>query len=117
MKTGSIGSKRFLSRELFSREKVDPRSRIAISYRDQRTLQGAITANKESTLKKHNNSPKKSEPTSRRTKARGPVQRDTKEVLVELVGKLKKKLDRNKVVAPSAEESISETSLAPISTV
>jgi len=55
-------------------------------------------------LKKHNNSPKKSEPTSRRTKARGPVQRDTKEVLAELVGKLKEKLDRKKVAAPSAEE-------------
>ena len=55
-------------------------------------------------MKKHNNSPKKSEPTSRRTKARGPVQRDTKEVLAELVGKLKEKLDRKKVAAPSAEE-------------
>jgi transposase len=57
-----------------------------------------------STLKKHNNSGKKSEPTSRRTKARGPVQRDTKEVLAELVGKLKEKLDRKKVAATSAEE-------------
>jgi hypothetical protein len=32
-------------------------------------------------LKKHNNSGKKSEPTSKPTKSRGPVQRDTKEVL------------------------------------
>ncbi len=55
-------------------------------------------------MKKHNNSRKKSEPTSRRTKARGPVQRDTKEVLAELVGKLKEKLDRKKVAATSAEE-------------
>jgi hypothetical protein len=37
-------------------------------------------------LKKHNNSGKKSEPTSKPTKSRGPVQRDTKEVLAELVG-------------------------------
>jgi hypothetical protein len=44
-------------------------------------------------LKKHNNSQKKSEPTSKPTKSRGPVQRDTKEVLAELVGKLKEKLD------------------------
>jgi transposase len=34
-------------------------------------------------LKKHNNSRKKNEPTSKRTKSRGPVQRDTKEVLAE----------------------------------
>jgi transposase len=64
-------------------------------------------------LKKHNNSPKKSEPTSRRTKARGPVQRDTKEVLAELVGKLKEKLDRKKVAAPSAEEEHQRDELGP----
>jgi hypothetical protein len=55
-------------------------------------------------LKKHNNSGKKSEPTSKRKKSRGPVQRDTKEVLAELVGKLKEKLDSKKVVATSGEE-------------
>jgi hypothetical protein len=44
-------------------------------------------------LKKHNNSGKKNEPTSKRTKSRGPMQRDTKEVLAELVEKLKEKLD------------------------
>ncbi len=48
-------------------------------------------------MKKHNNSAMKSEPTSKRTKSRGPVQRDTKEVLAELVGKLKEKLDPKKV--------------------
>ena len=37
-------------------------------------------------MQKHNNSGKKSEPTSKPTKSRGPVQRDTKEVLAELVG-------------------------------
>src|SRR5216683_86987 len=38
-----------------------------------------------STVKKHNNSAMKSEPISKRAKSRGPVQRDTKEVLAELV--------------------------------
>ena len=66
---------------------------------------------------KHNNSGKKSEPTSKRTKSRGPVQRDTKEVLAELVEKLKEKLDPKKVAATSAEKSIRAVSFAPISTV
>jgi len=55
-------------------------------------------------LKKHNNSRKNSELTSKRAKSRGPVQRDTKEVLAELVGKLKEKLDRKKVAARSTGE-------------
>ena len=53
-------------------------------------------------MKKHNNSRKNSELTSKRAKSRGPVQRDTKEVLAELVGKLKEKLDPKKGVASSA---------------
>jgi transposase len=57
-----------------------------------------------STLKKHSNSGKKSEPTTKRAKSRGPVQRDTKEVLAELVGKLKEKLDPKKAAATSAGE-------------
>ena len=40
-------------------------------------------------MKKHNNSGKKSESTSKRTKSRGPVRRDPKGVLAELVAKLK----------------------------
>ena len=52
----------------------------------------------------HNNSAKKSEPTSKRAKSRGPVQRDTKEVLAELVGKLRKKLDPKVVVARTGEK-------------
>jgi predicted dienelactone hydrolase len=52
-------------------------------------------------LEKHNNSRKNSELTSKRAKSRGPVQRDTKEVLAELVGKLQEKLDRKKVAARS----------------
>ena len=40
-------------------------------------------------MKKHNNSGTKNEPTSKCTKSRGPVQRDTKEVLAELMEKLR----------------------------
>jgi hypothetical protein len=54
-------------------------------------------------VKKHNNSAMKSEPTSKRAKSRGPVQRDTKEVLAELVETLRKKLDP-KVEAESTGE-------------
>ena len=54
-------------------------------------------------MKKHSNSPKKSESRSKRAKSRGPVQQDTKEVLAELVGKLREKLDP-KVGAVSAGE-------------
>jgi transposase len=64
-------------------------------------------------LKKHNNSGKKSEATSKPTKSRGPVQRDTKEVLAELVGKLKEKLDPKKVAATSAGEKGQSGELRP----
>ena len=64
-------------------------------------------------MKKHNNSGKKSEPTSKPTKSRGPVQRDTKEVLAELVGKLKEKLDPKKVAATSAGEKLQSGELRP----
>jgi hypothetical protein len=57
-----------------------------------------------STLKEHNNSTKKSEPTSKRAKSRGPAQRDTKEVLAERAGKLKEKLDPKKVAVRSVGE-------------
>jgi transposase len=55
-------------------------------------------------LQKHNNSGKKSEPTSKRTKSRGPVQRDTKEVLAELVETLRKKLDLKVEAGSTGEE-------------
>ena len=55
-------------------------------------------------MKKHSNSAKRSEPTSRRAKSRVPVQRDTKEVLAELVGKLREKLDPKVAVASRGEE-------------
>jgi transposase len=64
-------------------------------------------------LKKHNNFRKKSEPTSKRAKSRGPMQRDTKEVLAELVGKLKEKLDPKKVAATSAGEEHQRGELGP----
>ena len=63
-------------------------------------------------MKKHNNSPKKSEPTSKRAKSRGPVQRDPKEVLAELMGKLRQKLDP-RVVAGSAGDEDSRGELRP----
>src|ERR1700688_3487599 len=57
-----------------------------------------------STVKKHNNSAMKREPTSKRAKPRGPVQRDTKEVLAELVETLRKKLDPKVVAGSTGEE-------------
>src|ERR1700674_804592 len=39
-------------------------------------------------MKKHSKSCRQSEPTTKRTKARGPVQRDAKEVMAEVLGKL-----------------------------
>ena len=63
-------------------------------------------------MNKHNSTGKKSEPTSKRAKSRGPVQRDTKEVLAELVGKLREKLDP-KVGAASAGEKNQRGELRP----
>ena len=64
-------------------------------------------------MKQDNNSQKKSEPTSKRAKPRGPVRRDTKEVLAELVEKLKEKLDPKKVAATSAGEKHPRGELRP----
>ena len=64
-------------------------------------------------MKKHNNSGKKSEPTSKRAKPRGPMRRETKEVLAELVGKLKEKLDPKKLSATSAGEKHKRGELRP----
>ena len=55
-------------------------------------------------MKKHNNSEKKNEQPSKRTKSRGQVQRNTKEVLAELVAKLQEKLDSKKVAASGEED-------------
>ena len=84
-------------------EKVDPRSRMAISYRGS-THSKVQSENKGSTLKKDNNSAKKSEPTSKRAKSRGPVQRDAKEVMAEVLGKLTGKLAAASV-STSAQEN------------
>ena len=64
-------------------------------------------------MQKHNNSGKKSEPTTKRAKSRGPVQRDTKEVLAELVGKLKEKLDPKKAAGASAGDGHPRGELRP----
>jgi hypothetical protein len=64
-------------------------------------------------LKKHNKSRKKSEHPSKRAKSRGPVQRDAKEVLAELMGKLKEKLDPKKAAATSAGEEHPRGELGP----
>ncbi len=72
-------------------------------------------------MKKHNNSRKKSEPNIEADEGKGPgatgyegsAERDTKEVLAELVGKLKEKLDRKKVAATSAEEEHQRDELGP----
>jgi transposase len=55
-------------------------------------------------LNKHSNSAKKNEQRVRQAKWRGPAQRDTKEVLAEVVGKLKEKLDAKAVGASAGEE-------------
>ena len=67
-------------------------------------------------MKKHNDSRKKSEPTSKRAKTRGPMRRDTKEVLAELVVKLKESWIRKRW-QQRVEKRISAVSFAPISTV
>jgi len=55
-------------------------------------------------LKKHSKSAQRSEPSLKRTKARGPVQRDTKEVLAEVLEKLTGKLNAPAEL-PSAKEN------------
>src|SRR5258708_20955229 len=65
-----------------------------------------------STLKKHSKSLQRSEPTLKRTKARGPVQRDAKEVLAEVLGKLTGKLD-GPAVATSAKEKRRRNTVGP----
>jgi len=55
-------------------------------------------------LKQHNKSSQRSEPSMKRTKARGPVQRDAKEVLAEVLAKLTGKLE-----APAVSTSVIES--------
>src|SRR5207302_3350881 len=65
-----------------------------------------------STLKKHSKSWQRSEPTLKWTKARGPVQRDAKEVLAEVLGKLTGKLDAP-AVSTSAKENRRGNTVGP----
>jgi hypothetical protein len=62
-------------------------------------------------LKQDNNSQKKSEPTSKQAKPRGPVRRDTKEVVAELVEKLKENWIRKRWQQRAPEKSICAVSL------
>src|SRR5664279_6494619 len=64
-------------------------------------------------MKKNNNSGRKSEQPTKRAKRRGPMPRDTKEVLAELVVKLKEKLGPKKVAATSAREEGQRGELRP----
>jgi len=63
-------------------------------------------------LKKHSKSSQRSEPRLERTKARGPVQRDAKEVLAEVLGKLTGKLDMP-AVSTSAKENRRGNTVGP----
>ena len=63
-------------------------------------------------MKKHSKSSQRSEPTLKRTKARGPVQRDAKEVLAEVLGKLTGKLNAP-AVATSAKENRRGNTVGP----
>ena len=55
-------------------------------------------------MKKHSNSTKESEPRAKRVKSRGPVQRETRDVMAEIVGKLNKKMDVKALSASVGEE-------------
>jgi hypothetical protein len=63
-------------------------------------------------LKKHSKSSQRSEPTLKRTKARGPVQRNAKEVLAEVLEKLTGKLDAP-AVSTSAKENRRGNTVGP----
>ncbi len=54
-------------------------------------------------MKQNSNSPRKKEPKAKRAKAQRPVQREPKEVLAELVEKLRGKLDLKATSASPAE--------------
>ena len=66
-------------------------------------------------MKKHSKSSQRSEPSlkrTKRTKARGPVQRDVKAVLAEVLGKLRGKLDAA-AVSTSAKENRRGNTVGP----
>ena len=55
-------------------------------------------------MQKHSNLPVKSEQRSKQTKSRVPVQRDTKELMAELLGKLMEKQDPKAISASAGKE-------------
>jgi transposase len=55
-------------------------------------------------MKKHSNSAKESELRAKRVKSRGPVQRETRDVMAEIVGKLSNKMDAKALSASVGEE-------------
>ena len=63
-------------------------------------------------MRKHNNSSTKSESSKKRTNSHGPVQRETKEVMAEPVGKHRRKLDA-KVLSGSARKERAKGGLRP----
>ena len=63
-------------------------------------------------MKKHSKSLQRSGPTLKRTKARGPVQRDANEVIAEVLGKLTGKLDAP-AVSTSAKENRKGNTVGP----
>jgi hypothetical protein len=63
-------------------------------------------------LKKHSKSSQRSEPSLKRTKTRGPVQRDAKEVPAEVLEKLRGKLDAP-AVATSTKENRRGNTVGP----
>jgi transposase len=75
-------------------------------------LDGAITKIRRSTLKKNTKSPMKKEPRVTRAKAQGPVQREPKQVLAELVEKLQGRLEV-KTTSASPAEAGARTELGP----
>ena len=65
-------------------------------------------------MKKHSKSTRQSEPTTKRTKSRGPVQREVKEVMAEVLGKLTGRgaLDA-RAVSGSAKKERRENTVGP----
>ena len=66
-------------------------------------------------MKKNSSSQTKSGPKTKPTKGRGPVQRDSKEVMAELVAKLSEKLEQKPTQEKAGRES-QRARLAPIGT-
>lgn len=77
---------------------------MALRYCDQTHSKVQISKEGDRPLNKDSNSQRKSEGSSKERKAQAPVQRDTKEVMAELVAKLSEKLDSQPARATTGEE-------------